>query len=448
MHSHGSSFQTSLKQMRLPEFQIRSASEKAGFWSLCATLFLLSFPRPWSLYTLGAMLFTGLVIWMIDFGNIFRRFVKVWYIVIPSVIYFIIHLISVLIQADRLSVLEDRLMFLLVPLLGFPVFTSKYTGEKISALFSGYVLGIIGISAFLLIRISWSIMSDFPGGISFFTWLNQDEVSYFSIGFSVLEHPTYLALKINWTLILLLFFSRLTFFKPGYIFVITILFSGTLLFVASKAGLTIWFIVVLVFLIDNLKKGIRNKILYSGVIAAFMLAAVSMSMRIQRISDYLSTTKSRISNENFEWKNLDQRTREWYSAIQVIREKPVFGTGLSKAEDRLVEEYVKNGFNDEAALRLNAHNQFLQAQLTFGISGTLSLLWMLLTPLFLGRKLKYPNLASAFVVMISFFLVFESMFNRQWGIMFFILFYFILTTGTGINSISHSKAQSIADEIN
>jgi len=71
---------------------------------------------------------------------------------------------------------------------------------------------------------------------------------------------------------------------------------------------------------------------------------------------------------------------------------------------------------------------------------------MLLTPLFLGRKLKYPNLASAFVVMISFFLVFESMFNRQWGIMFFILFYFILTTGTGINSISHSKAQSIADE--
>jgi O-antigen ligase len=420
--------------MRLAEFQIKAASEKAGFWTLCATLFLLSFPRSWSLYPLGTMLFTGLVIWVIDFGNIFRRFVKIWYLVIPSVIYFIIHLISVLSQADRLSVLEDRLMFLLVPLLGFPVFTSKYAGDKITALFSGYILGIIGISIFLMIRVTWMICSDFPGGIAFFTWLNQDKVSYFSIGFSVLEHPTYLALKINWALILLLFFSRLTSFKPGYIFVIALLLSGTLLFVASKAGLIIWFIVILVFLITNIKKGIRNKILYTGVIAAFILAAVPLSMRIQRISDYLSTTKSRIASENLEWKNLDQRTREWYSAIQVIREKPVFGTGLSKAEDRLVEEYVKNGFNEEAALRMNAHNQFLQAQMTFGIAGTLSLFLMLLTPLFLGKKLEFPHLAAAFVVMISFFLVFESMFNRQWGIMFFILFYFIITTGAEINN--------------
>ena len=420
--------------MRLTEFQIKAASEKAGFWNLCITLFLLSFPRSWSLYPLGAMLFTGLVIWMIDFGNIFRRFVKIWYLVIPSVIYFIIHLISVLSQADRLSVLEDRLMFLLVPLLGFPVFTSKYARDKISALFSGYILGIVGISIFLLVRVTWLIFSDFPGGIAFFKWLNQDEVSYFSIGFSVLEHPTYLALKINWALILLLFFNRLTSFKPGYIFIITLLFSGILLFVASKAGLIIWFILILVFLITNFKKGIRNTILYSGVIAVFILAAVPLSMRIQRISDYLSTTKSRISGGNFEWKNLDQRTREWYSAIQVIREKPVFGTGLSKAEDRLVEEYVKNGFNDEAALRMNAHNQFLQAQMTFGIAGTLSLFLMLLTPLFLGKKLEYPKLAATFVVLISFFLMFESMFNRQWGIMFFILFYFIITTGAGINN--------------
>lgn len=30
--------------------------------------------------------------------------------------------------------------------------------------------------------------------------------------------------------------------------------------------------------------------------------------------------------------------------------------------------------------------------------------------------------------MMSFYLLFESMFNRQWGIMFFLLFYFILAT--------------------
>ncbi|HPM02957.1 MAG TPA: O-antigen ligase family protein [Candidatus Cloacimonadota bacterium] len=238
-----------------------------------------------------------------------------------------------------------------------------------------------------------------------------------------------MALKINWALILILFFNRLTSLKPVYIFVITFLFSVTLFFVASKAGLSIWFIIVLAFLVVNLRRGIRNKILYFGVIIAFILAALSLSIRIQRISNYLLTTKSRIASENYEWRNLDQRTREWYSAIQVIREKPVFGTGLSKAEERLVEEYVKNGFNDEAALRLNAHNQFLEAQMTFGISGTLSLLWMLLTPMFLGRKLKYFSLVASLIVLISFFLLIESMFNRQWGIMFFMIFYFLCVLG-------------------
>ncbi len=415
--------------MKSVEDKIKVTFEIAGFWSLCVTLFLLSFPRSWSLYSLGVMLFNGLVLWIFDFGTIFKRLVKVWYIVLPSVTYFLLHLISVLIQVDELSLLENRLMFLLVPLLGFPVFTSKYSDEKISSLFSSYVLGITVISVFLLIRIFWSIVSDFPEGIPFFTWLNQDEVSYFSVGFSVLEHPTYMALKINWALILILFFNRLTSLKPVYIFVITFLFSVTLFFVASKAGLSIWFIIVLAFLVVNLRRGIRNKILYFGVIIAFILAALSLSIRIQRISNYLLTTKSRIASENYEWRNLDQRTREWYSAIQVIREKPVFGTGLSKAEERLVEEYVKNGFNDEAALRLNAHNQFLEAQMTFGISGTLSLLWMLLTPMFLGRKLKYFSLVASLIVLISFFLLIESMFNRQWGIMFFMIFYFLCVLG-------------------
>ncbi|NLA48873.1 MAG: O-antigen ligase family protein [Bacteroidales bacterium] len=413
--------------MRFPELQIKAVLEKTGFWSLFATLFLLSFPRSWSLYTLGSMLFTGLLIWVIDFANIFRQLLKVRYIVLPAVVYFIIHLISILHQNAGLPLLENRLMFLLIPILGFPIFRSRHAGEKVSSLFYGYVAGITGISIFLLIRIAWLIWSDFPGGVSFFSWLNQDELSYLSIGFSVLENPSYLAMKINWVLILLLFSGRLPALRSGLVFVITLFLSAALLFAASKAGLTIWFIVILAFLIINLGKIIRNKILYCGVIVLFILAAITMSMRIQRVNDFILTTKSRIGNENFQWKNLDQRTRVWYSAIQIIKMKPVFGTGLSKAEESLVDEYIKNGFNDEAELRLNSHNQFLEAQMTFGIAGTISLITMLSIPFFMRRRTYFPGLTKFFILLFSFQLVFESMLNRQWGIMFFLLFYFILS---------------------
>ena len=113
-------------------------------------------------------------------------------------------------------------------------------------------------------------------------------------------------------------------------------------------------------------------------------------------------------------------------AIQIIKEKPVTGAGYYLIKDEMLDKYIENKFFEEALLQMNAHNQFLEAQMTFGVFGTLSLLLMLLAPLIFRKRLRYPHLMTGFILMISFFLLFESMFNRQWGIMFFLLFYFIL----------------------
>jgi O-antigen ligase len=114
--------------------------------------------------------------------------------------------------------------------------------------------------------------------------------------------------------------------------------------------------------------------------------------------------------------------------VQIIRESPLTGAGMAKIKDRLKSEYLKNGFREEAENVFNAHNQFLEAQMTFGVAGTFSLIWLLITPLFLRRRSDYVGFVPLFVIMVSFYLMFESMFNRQWGIMFFMLFYFILCT--------------------
>jgi O-antigen ligase len=399
--------------------------EEVGFWSLLLTLFTISFPRSWSLYPLGIFLAAGAALWVIDFRNVYYNFRKIWFLVLPPVLYFLVHVVSAAVQASQISILEDRLMFLLIPLLGFPVFFGDYSKSRLSVLFSGFTIGIVLMSIFLIARILYNIYNNYPGNIPLFQWLTEHQQEYLSIGFSVFEHPTYLALKINWVLILLIFFDQVQSFITKYSIPIIILLTIILFLLASKAGLLIWFILILIFFIKKIRRA-RNPIFYILLIPLFILFAVSSVMEIQRIEKFITTVRSDLSSTQIDWKNIDQRTREWYSSTQIIKENPVFGTGLLKAQDMMVEEFLRNGFKDEADLKLNAHNQFLEAQMTFGIAGTLSLLCMLLVPLVFRKRLKYQDLTASFISLISFYLLFESLFNRQWGIMFFLLFYCIL----------------------
>ncbi|MBN2633345.1 MAG: hypothetical protein JXR66_07315, partial [Bacteroidales bacterium] len=72
--------------------------------------------------------------------------------------------------------------------------------------------------------------------------------------------------------------------------------------------------------------------------------------------------------------------------------------------------------------RLNTHNQFLEAQMTFGVAGTVVLLLLLFLPVFFRNRMIYPQALLALISLTVCFLLIESMFNRQWGIMFFLLF--------------------------
>jgi O-antigen ligase len=403
---------------------------KTGFFFLLTTLFLISFPRSWSLYPLGASLTFGLGLWVIDFKNIFNEFKKRWIVILPPVFYFLIHFASLILQGFQFHLLENKLMFLLVPVIGFPIFISEYTKSRLSVLLTGYILGILIISIFLLIRIFSMLYFDFldyPDKISFLTWINAYQFKYSSSGFSILEQPTYLALKLNWALTLLFFFGGYQRFSKKYSIPIIIILTVTLFFAASKAGLILWFVLVLIFIIKKIKT-LPNPILYYLLIPVFIFLATISVLEIQRFDRFIITIQTDISKSQTDWKDFDQRTREWYSAIQIIKHNPIFGTGLSSVEDMMVKEFLKNGFIEEAALRLNAHNQFLEAQMTFGISGTLSLLFMLFSPFIFHKKFYFPELTYTLIGIVFFFLLIESMFNRQWGIMFFVLFYCILVT--------------------
>lgn len=399
---------------------------RAGVLSLFLTLFLLSYPRSWSLYSLSISLVCGLLLWIMDFKTIKNSFVKNWIYVFPPILYFLIHLISVILQNSSFSLLENRLMFLLIPVFGFPLLISDYLRNNIETSFKVLIAGLVSISIFLLIRIIIIIMKE-AVDVSIAEYIQENNDKIFSLGFSILEHPSYLSLKINSAILILIFFFRKWKIKLFAVCLSLLLFSVMIFLLASKAGIIIYLIVLVTSSIFKFSKETSyRKVIYFILIPVFIITSFLIAKRIDRIEWFIHYTELGINSEEIDFKNIDQRTREWYCAVQLIKEKPFTGFGLGEVESRMVKEYLKNGFEEEAALKMNAHNQFLEAQMTFGIAGSVSLLLMLLSPLIFRKKLIYPRLATAFILMMSFFLLFESMFNRQWGIMFFLLFYFIL----------------------
>ena len=432
--------------MKLNLVWLDSFLGKAGFAFLAATLLLISFPRFISLYTLGLFLFCGLILWIINFRETGRAFISDLYLILPPLLYFIIQFVSLIFQNGNLSLLNSRLMFLLIPLFGISAFKQNYVNQKIALILKIFVLGISVISLFLVIRILYVILSGFHSDMTLSEYFYQNNPNFFSYGFSILEHPSYLSLKVLFALILIFRFSEDWKILKGVKLFLILLFSFTILMLASKAGMIAWLSLVIIFLIRTFMRKSMKTILIFILFSVVLLITYLSIKSIVRFSYFIVYTERGFSQKNFDWKNLDQRTREWYTAIELIKEKPMTGFGIVEIDSKMAEMYRKNGFNEEADLNLNAHNQFLEAQMTFGVTGTLSLLWMLLTPVIFRKRLRFKGLSLPFIGLTSFFLIFESMFNRQWGIMFFVLFYCMLLPDNNVkeNRLSNStNAQAI-----
>jgi len=72
--------------------------------------------------------------------------------------------------------------------------------------------------------------------------------------------------------------------------------------------------------------------------------------------------------------------------------------------------------------RLNVHNQFLETFVGQGILGDIILLLLLIYPFIQSLK-KQNYLFALFLLLIGINFLFESMLNRQAGVLFFAFFY-------------------------
>lgn len=140
------------------------------------------------------------------------------------------------------------------------------------------------------------------------------------------------------------------------------------------------------------------------------------------------------------------------SSLEVVRQNPLTGQGVGDYEETLHEQYIEDKQPFATSKTSNAHNQYVESLIAVGIFGLLLLMVYLLLPLVcaIGRRGVFWQVAF-FTGIVMFNLLFESMLERQMGILFIGFFFsiMVLITSMGVkrynNCNNNSKLQIISN---
>lgn len=159
-----------------------------------------------------------------------------------------------------------------------------------------------------------------------------------------------------------------------------------------------------------------KRLLLIGCTGLLSLLAIGMSIDFTRdkiIYTYYDLVDKDTSQKPFY--GVSTRQMIWRSSIELIKEADFFGTGIGDFQKELNQQYEKRGYHQ--AIGKNAHNQYLQNLIQYGILLTLFyfaaigwVAWKLVSQ-------RQWFLLSQWSLVLSLFLT-ESIMNRQWGVIF------------------------------
>jgi O-antigen ligase len=393
-----------------------------------------------NLTSLGVILFIPLV--LIGIYRKELRFHFQWTMMLLIGVY-LIYLIGIFFTenmylASRYA--ENKLSFVIFPLLF--LFRPTFTLSKASLLI-GSTLGILGASIIGIL----SAYGCFANG-------GELRTCFTSVYISTLHHPTYFA-----TFIALVVFGvwgaflrKEPFFKVSWIlpFSLFALIMFTLclslsafLFVAILAAA-----IVLRWMRNRYgKKVYRTFLLATPLTIALFLVLMpglrnDVRLTFSTVKKYMNDPKGFLSGKTGYKTGNEVRLVMWTVTMEEIGKHPL-GVGTGNVDAHLSEHLKKYGQLDLAkqdehgAIQYNPHNQFLQTGLEIGLFGLIVLL------LFIGQtwRLARRNKNYLLLVVVASLVVnslFESMLQRQSGIVFYAFWMCLLT----LISITNTKIQA------
>lgn len=387
--------------------------------SLAITLALLVlFPKmtPIGIILLGiSVIILGIKRELASFKTIVHLFFFLFYLVFVFGLFFTRN------PDEAHHVLESKLSFIIFPLLFFFI-PKKKIDYSIAGSF--YVLALLGRFFYDLIK-----------SISAFE-VDSSLEDLFSSQFSTFIHPTYMSMYYLMGIFFLInpLKYRLVRF-PNYLKIIfgVILLSGYVLCMSLSAYLFL-FLLVAVYGWILLYRRI-------GVIKSLVLVLVTLSSLIyfvqyskdtmydldlttRTVRVYIKSPQNFLNNADRYLVGNEVRLVMWTVSYNCIKQQPM-GYGTGNIDLVLGKKLRTHGLNDLAKHNYNSHNQYLQTGVEVGLIGLVILLGMLFAVF--GYALKQKNTALIVLVCcVAFNSLFESVFQRETGIIFFCIMTFFL----------------------
>lgn len=168
-------------------------------------------------------------------------------------------------------------------------------------------------------------------------------------------------------------------------------------------------------------------LIFVGIIHWRLIAVYNRYTQVTEFWNNRTQIEQQIKKHEYkDYNSTSARFEMWSTAVEIIKANPFFGVGTGDVKDELVKYYSKAGFSKGVSSKHNPHNTFLQTGIALGLAGMVLLILILVIPFIYAIRNK-NYLFAGIILVIALNSLTESILERQAGIIFFSLFYCMLS---------------------
>ena len=328
-----------------------------------------------------------------------------------AIVYWVMLAVSMLWSHDLAT--GGEVLLLKAVLLIFPACfllsdTSFLTQKHISGLGYALLITVCGAFIYFFVRAGIGMLQ----GVEFETFKN----SFYTHESSAIYHHAYIAL---YAVIAMLFVyhefsSRWKELKVWHRILLIVSLPVMIcyvVFVNSRAGLLSMGLMAVACVV-HLTVTRRNWKIGLGIGTSLVVTIVAAMLLMPGYVDRLASTVEHAED--------DTRTFITISNIHAFTQSPIVGYGVGDYHAQQIQQYGADDFESGVTYGFNSHNQYMESLVAVGVFGLLALLYFLLAPLSVAccRRSRFLFPLTVVTGIVMFNMLFESMFERQMGLLF------------------------------
>lgn len=397
-----------IKNIYIPQFLFAAFAFLVGFGGQ-------KLPQASALLVLG---------WLMDVSLNRKSLLKskenfIW-LYLPMLLIFVLSAVSLGYSDFQygLKVIERRLLFLIVPIIGLVGVSNKI---NFSLVLKYFVYGVVFAMLYVVIKLAVDVLlNDYLE-----LMLRQDFLKMFMKYIGMVQHRTYFGINIILSMLIISEHYKGSKWHVLALFVIMMLF--VLLSGARATSVTVLIFLFAFSVRYALTKS--NKILLGIAVVVGGVALVFFLFLYPRVLE--SILEGGRDDES--------RIKLWMNTISALKGHWIFGYGIGDFIPELLQLFKEKGARHASMYGLNPHNQYLHYIGEIGVVGLVAILWG-----FVGLIKVAPSrnkfIALMIIMIFGVNFCFESVLLRLWGVSSFVLLYLYFGYAKSRN-ILHEKTR-------